>query len=135
MKRLIFSITLSIFLTACAQSGYIKESDPDISKIQKPTMAEDLSRLWIMERLKDPYSAQIQKVAGPKLYGYQYGFKIRKGYVLCYSVNAKNSDGGYTGNKLYLFQYDGNDRQLVDIQERDDPIGASRIINACNDIK
>lgn len=58
--------------------------------------------------LKDPYSAQYQ--FGDVYKGYFVGSafegrKLMAGYLLDASVNAKNSFGGYMGNKQYKFLF------------------------------
>lgn len=60
----------------------------------------------IKNRLKDPDSAKIRLLAGPK---FIHGPTVNmSGYGLCYGVNAKNSFGGYTGEKLFYFVTNGD---------------------------
>lgn len=54
--------------------------------------------------LKDPYSAVKKVTRGPR-YGSvrEDAYTVWQGWAVCYSINAKNAYGGYTGAKPYLF--------------------------------
>lgn len=54
------------------------------------------------DRLKDPYSARYSWLNTPTK-GY---FMWTIGYVVCATINAKNSYGGYAGQELFAFFID-----------------------------
>lgn len=58
-----------------------------------------------MERvLKDPFSAQYRRLAGPVPgQALSESFRPMKGWAYCYMINAKNSFGAYTGFKPAYF--------------------------------
>lgn len=66
---------------------------PNISRFQKQIESK------IKSKLKDPYSAKIGKCAPyPKKSSI---YNVAAGWSTLCPVNAKNSYGGYTGNKHY----------------------------------
>lgn len=101
MKLSLPAILLSFFLTSCAtgptpiQREYAKDLPP-----MHQEECEELARMVIEDRLKDPESARFQfgkcrpawlKSVPIMGMGAQYGHYIEG------KVNAKNSYGGYTG--------------------------------------
>ncbi len=54
-------------------------------------------------RLKDPFSAQYNFLSGPEQQWSSFFGSIKFGYGVCVTINAKNSYGGYTGQKLHYF--------------------------------
>ena len=83
-------------------------------------VAEELAKGYLSLALKDPYSAHYRfgtVKRGWLQSGALYGCKLNFGYILDVGVNAKNSFGAYTGEKLYSFLFrDGN---LVDVLHPD----------------
>lgn len=75
--------------------------------------------------LKDPYSAVKRMTRGPR-YGHLPSLFVSRppGWIVCYSINAKNSYGGYGGAETYVFVvgeagvlqqlHSGDDRDAVD---------------------
>ena len=67
-------------------------------------------------RLKDPFSARYnfgQPQKGVSQDGWARGGKKHFGWIVPVSINAKNSYGGYTGDKQYYFFL--SDGQIGDI--------------------
>ena len=101
MKKVLGVVVLSItlFMNGCATQKTVKKfsssdfgNQPNILKYQK--QIEEKIKLG----LKDPYSAKIGKCLPPikaSLYNTVSGWS-----TVC-PVNAKNSFGGYTGEKNY----------------------------------
>jgi hypothetical protein len=61
---------------------------------------------YLESTLKDPYSAMKKVVREPRRTYVRPDFLGREtwdGWAVCYSINAKNSYGGYTGAKPYMF--------------------------------
>lgn len=71
---------------------------------------------YFEEALKDPYTAHKRIVRGPRYDHFHIGLgQDYTGWGVCYSVNARNSYGGYTGAQLYFFIVSaGGDIQPVD---------------------
>lgn len=76
-----------------------------------PTDYKAKIKAWLDDTLKDPMSAQVEEVRGPRVGahlhnrdfgGAKYG---QPAWWVCYKVNAKNSYGAYTGNRLYMFAF------------------------------
>jgi len=78
-----------------------------------PTNYQNAIETAFVRQLKDPDSAKFSDFTAPKhdqMVQVEYathGVGVNKtavyGYSSCVSVNAKNSYGGYTGNKQYWF--------------------------------
>ncbi|HEM8621104.1 hypothetical protein [Citrobacter amalonaticus] len=102
MFKYLCVICLSLFITAC------KPSDEEMIKF-----GESL----VKQSLKDPESAKFNS------FYRQFGDGV--GYV-CGTVNAKNSYGGYVGNRNYYVHLTVKDGKVVDnspvkiIDEKDD---------------
>ncbi|MDI2589995.1 hypothetical protein NYP20_16275 [Pseudomonas sp. N3-W] len=107
IKKITTILFLSVFLVACAGKPTQKELDnADYGQPVEQSIAEDLTKSFFAQYLKDPYSAQYS--FGGIYKGYNVGSvfenrKITAGYLLDVSINAKNSYGGYVGTKTYKF--------------------------------
>ncbi len=98
----------ALALAGCVTNSQIQSRDAG----PKPTQAqvEPQARVWFETTLKDPYSAHIEFLGIYKGWYSDGPFAggIQTGWVAEYSVNAKNSFGGYTGYQThYLFFRDG----------------------------
>jgi hypothetical protein len=128
---------LGLSLVGCADMAQ--------NKINKTMTAEDYKTpknyktilpAEIKSSLKDPYSSQITLYSGPKFTSFRPGFLADYyGYGVCYSVNAKNSYGGYVGEKLFMFLMDGDKIVWYDNQSMDVSIKNSNISRFCNNLK
>ncbi|WP_424947039.1 hypothetical protein [Candidatus Spongiihabitans sp.] len=98
----LFVIIPFIALSACA-------SQPTASEIANadygayPAEYERIVKGFLQRVLKDPSSAQLRKIKGPHSQWSSYFGAAKFGYAVCYGVNAKNSFGGYTGEKTHYF--------------------------------
>jgi len=82
-----------------------------------PRNYEDKIKSMIEPVLKDPYSAHYNFRTPHKAYavdGLIGGNKEYFGYCVDVGVNAKNSFGGYTGERLYTFFMYNGQIQLLD---------------------
>ncbi|WP_316674889.1 hypothetical protein [uncultured Tolumonas sp.] len=95
MKK--FTILLMFFLPACAQMPTQQEINlADYGEY--PSNSTEIVKTFYSKSLKDPDSAvykyispPIKTVLGDRFQGVKYG------YLVCATVNAKNSYGGYVG--------------------------------------
>lgn len=85
--------------------------------------------------LRDPMSAQVRYVAGPAQNWSNFMGDRVFGWGVCYSINARNAYGGYTGARLYYFiiRYDQVATEFHDSGESVD-IGRSIAQSACAEI-
>jgi hypothetical protein len=70
-----------------------------------PINYEDVVKNYMQRRLKDPSSATYRFTGSPKsMYaGGMLAGGIKYGYGICSYINARNSFGGYVGEKLTFF--------------------------------
>ncbi len=101
-------------LTGCAPSAE-QLAVADYGLRPSDTTAKAIAQSYISERLKDPESARIRWGSIEQSWFRQMGGKTRFAWRLPASVNAKNSYGGYTGDKPWAFFFRGD--QLVGIGE------------------
>ena len=102
MTRTMVIATLALFCASCATGG---NNSPDYGTY--PNNYEQLVKDYLDRNLKDPDSLTRLKidspVAGRYWAGLLYGGNYIYGYRSCVSYNAKNSYGGYTGVKTYVY--------------------------------
>lgn len=67
-----------------------------------PTDFEQIIKNHMQATLKDPESARYQFLNSPKSGWNSFG-GLKYGYVVCAYINAKNSYGGYVGNRISYF--------------------------------
>ena len=66
-----------------------------------------LVKEWMNSHLRDPYSAVITEVRGPRHTSFKADVWTKvTGTAVCYDINAKNAYGGYTGVKRHLFVFE-----------------------------
>lgn len=111
MNKLILS-SFVFLLVGCAplsSSQYQSKTHTPVSSFEAiPAVRVEMSaeklekaKLQVSKGLKDPYSAQFSEL---------YGVRTRKGKVIiCGTVNAKNSYGGYTGEKTFFIDTSNNE--------------------------
>jgi len=108
MNRLLLSVSVTslLWITGCTSGGVAGMSDAERNFGSAPTPASNQALFlgYLSANLKDPGSALISQYAGPSKFAGSSGiFSIGgHGWGSCYSVNAKNSFGGYTGSRVYL---------------------------------
>lgn len=116
VMNMILGLTISIVGLGCA-SDLQRQSDeyfawkktlPDANANYGsiPKNPQELIKSHLGNKLKDPDSAKYSEFSAPKQ-GYAIVDRKSKivayGYAVCAYFNAKNSYGGYTGNKMYWF--------------------------------
>jgi hypothetical protein len=70
-----------------------------------PSNYREIIKAEMAGKLKDPYSAQYNFIAGPTRF-YKNGLLGGQpviGYGVCVGINAKNSFGGYVGQAQHFF--------------------------------
>lgn len=100
---------------------------------QYPTNYESIIRDWYLKNLKDPQSAIFVSFSKPrKEHAVVNQFKKSAifGYSVCGTVNAKNSYGGYTGNKTSWFLI--RNGTVVKTQDSKYPIYIGRPVNCAD---
>lgn len=117
--RKIFIALFTLILVGCAAPP----TQDQISSAyygDKPDDYQEMIKGYIKATLKDPDSAKFTWLNDPKKGWYMWRGKTKYGWVVCVAVNAKNSYGGYTGNKAYYHLLQGNN--IIEVVP---PIGGS----------
>ncbi|EOF4705826.1 hypothetical protein ACKWWX_004278 [Klebsiella oxytoca] len=100
-----------VILTAIILSGCV--TAPDKSEISRadygllPDNYQQIIKDSMAGRLKDPHSAQYD-FTKPFKGWCKSGFTTYYGWLVPFSLNAKNSYGGYVGSKSYLYLVNKN---------------------------
>lgn len=98
-----FAITaLAILMTGCAISPPTAQEAENADYGEYPSAYREIVKAHMEYRLKDPSSAIYNFLNTPKRDWYRLN-TIYYGYGVCVAINAKNSYGGYTGNKVNYF--------------------------------
>lgn len=108
----ILIIISTILISSCASKPTQEELNNADYGIYPENYQEIIVNHFSM-RLKDPSSAQYSFLKEPEKQW--YGFGNVYGYGVCLTINAKNSYGGYTGQKLYFVMI--RDGRLVKEQD------------------
>lgn len=111
MKQLFFAAAAALSLTACASMGPPSQAQIQSADYGNPItqeQAEKRAKFALGLMLKDPESARWD--CTPVYRGWLKssvldGGVFYAGYRLDCQVNAKNSYGGYTGAKPYMFMF------------------------------
>lgn len=91
-KIYIASLALVALAAGCGTLGVIPQE-------QAGPLAENYKEVlkkYVQATFKDPDSVKDAEIAKPV----PYRVFDRRGYVICYKANAKNSYGGYTGTQI-----------------------------------
>ncbi len=99
MRRKLLAVPCILFLAGCASLPTSEEmANADYG--QYPSSHEEVVKDYLNMNLKDPTSVMYRNFTAPQKYylgnridGVQYG------YLVCATLNAKNSYGAYTGYK------------------------------------
>lgn len=76
-------------------------------KLEVQTGYAPLVKAWLNSYLRDPYSAVVTEVRGPRVTSFKPDVWTKvTGTAVCYDINAKNAYGGYTGVKRHLFIFE-----------------------------
>jgi len=113
------SLVAMIPAAACAQQGDKLSADLDAllaspkapppakMNVASATSYDPLVKAWLSSNLRDPYSAVVSQVRGPRQTSFKPDVWTKiTGTAVCYDINAKNAYGGYTGIKRHLFIFD-----------------------------
>ena len=101
MRALLFSLFVAVLVGGCASRPTQQEmSAADYGSY--PTDYEQIIRSYMQRTLKDPESARYEFLNQPQTAWTSMGGK-KYGYAVCAYINAKNSFGGYVGNRLSYF--------------------------------
>lgn len=100
----------AVLLAACATpgGGFLNTNTPADAG-QRPTASAQAVQAYLNASLKDPYSLRDLAISEPALsscavgiYGPFYGWRVDVSY------NAKNSYGGYVGQRTYAYWFHGD---------------------------
>lgn len=100
MKRLLTLAVLALCLAGCSTPTADELRNADYGSY--PYDYESIIRSHMRGVLKDPESARYEFLNSPKIGWNGFGEK-QFGHVVCVNINAKNSYGGYVGNRLSYF--------------------------------
>lgn len=84
--------------------------------LQTPTDFHRTARRSLLDRLRDPGSAQFRAVRR---------VPASNGYVFCGEVNARNGFGGMTGYVRFQAYANADGRTYVELDDADQPLGRS----------
>jgi hypothetical protein len=102
VKKLIVLAAFVFGLAGCATAPTAE----DLANADYGVMPDNYAQIingHLQRVLKDPYSAQIREIHGPRKTASPYLDGTKYGYGVCYAINAKNSMGGYTGVRSHFF--------------------------------
>jgi hypothetical protein len=91
-------------LTLLGLAGCV--TPPDLSQQDvgpEPTNHEAVVDGFLQRSLRDPETARIDFLSGPRPIQEMYLVTPAVGWAVCYSVNARNAYGGYTGATTHMF--------------------------------
>lgn len=102
------SLLMLLFLVGCASK---MPTATDYGTY--PQQYKEITRDYLLSRLKDPESARFEYFTEPKKQWVSAGGSaFHLGYAVCVTYNAKNSYGGYVGSQTEAFLI-RDDRVLV----------------------
>src|SRR5439155_13184698 len=94
-RPFILAFTMGVTLTLQA----IAETQADMSRYGSyPANSKELVTQWLNKQLIDPDSARIERIGVPKPSDLGENGEHLYGYLVSFTVNARNRFGGYTGN-------------------------------------
>ena len=102
MKKIIVILALSLTLTACASSNAAFDNGPTpLAPLDHRTAVS----AYVKDVLKDPDSLRDFEIAQQPKYKLAY---MKKRWMVCFFMNAKNSFGGYTGKTMHVAIFEGD---------------------------
>ena len=127
LKKNLIIFALSLLTNGCAIRPTEKEIEiADYGSY--PNEYEQIIRNHMETFLKDPESARYKFLNSPKP-GWNGIGGNKFGYVVCANINAKNSFGGYVGNRMSYFMI-RNDRMIY-TSKGDDNFGEALAQGLC----
>ncbi|WP_413496361.1 hypothetical protein [Morganella psychrotolerans] len=95
----IFIILVALFISGCvAKPTMIEEQHADYGDKPSKELYEAKVKAYQESRLKDPMSA-VYSFSEPRKGWCIFNGKVNFGWIVDYTLNAKNSYGGYVGTK------------------------------------
>lgn len=128
MKKIIVSISLCAVVAGCALPPS-KEELAGADYGSYPSNHEQTIKNYMQRVLKDAESARYQFLNSPKTGWNGFGGS-KYGYVVCAYINAKNSYGGYVGNRMSYFMI-RNDR-VIDATHGDGEYREAMVEGQCS---
>lgn len=121
------ALALSVALSGCAAPPTKQQLDSaDYGRY--PSDYQQTIRHYMQFVLKDPASANYTFLNEPRTGWNSFG-GLKFGYVVCAYINAKNSFGGYTGNRMSYFMI-YND-SIIDASHGDGNYGEAVVRGKC----
>ena len=110
---LLLAIALSACVPAQPTTGGMATQENTVGPGPKPIHSRATVLKYLDSTLRDPDSLKDFSISEPrlgKMYGGVFnGFKKDPGWYVCFTYNAKNAYGGYTGSSTYV-QWFRNDQ-------------------------
>ena len=138
-KSLLSTLSLTLILSSCALPSdpftKVREQDEQFRKTLPVSNADYGSfpkdfqaqiKSYMNTVLKDPDSAKYSNLTKPfksytiykqNIYQAATHDNVYYGYSVCFSLNAKNSYGAYTGNSQYVAFF--HNKKIVEVKEAD----------------
>ena len=127
MKKSLVLFALIALVSGCATPPTQEElASADYG--QYPSDYEQIIKGYMQATLKDPDSARYQFLNPPKTGWNGFGGK-KFGYIVCAYINAKNSYGGYVGNRMSYFMIKNG--RVIDASHGDGNYGEAMVQGMC----
>ena len=127
MKSILAFLAIATSVVGCAAPTSQELAAADYGPY--PDDHEQIIKNYMQSFLKDPESARYQFLNSPKSGWNSLGGK-KYGYIVCVNVNAKNSYGGYVGNRMSYFMI--NNGRVIDASHGDGNYGDAIVQGKCN---
>ena len=122
MHKIITILALAALLLGCATPTQQELAAADYGSY--PADFETIIKSYMQATLKDPESARYQFLNSPKSGWNGFG-GVKYGYVVCVRINAKNSYGGYVGNRMSYFMI--RNGRVIDASHGDGNYGEAMV--------
>ena len=127
MKKAILIVAFALLSGGCATRP--TEHELTIADYGSyPNDYEKIIQNHLQNYWKDPESARYKFLNTPKTGWNRLGMK-KYGYVICANINAKNSFGGYTGNRMSYFMIKNG--KVIDTVHGDGEYGDGFVQGMC----
>ncbi len=115
LTRFISFAVVALFLAGCG-----KPSSEEIASLNYGPYPHNYERIvlaYMNQILKDPVSARYSEFSSPRQFYVGNFGKIRyHGWIVCFTVNAKNSYGAYAGSQPYFLLI--RNGQVTDLSDK-----------------
>lgn len=103
VKKLVFFAGILFFKAALSIAGAAETPAPSAEERYGPYPAnyKEIVMKWLDQQLIDPSSARIEWLDEPKLADAGKDGEHLYGYLVHFTVNARNRFGGYTGRQTH----------------------------------